>query len=306
MAFSHDPSTLYGRGLLKLANQAALLSAAGAQASDATLTALAAYNTNGLLTQTAADTFTGRTVTGTANQIDVTNGNGVSGNPTLSLPSALTVPGTIAVAGHLITIAGNNGDALTVGDGRVDIARAGDTPLRVGRNTDDGTLIAFQQAGTTEGAIDVTGTTVSLVGGHVARWSQWGSGYTPPDFIPKGTVLSNLDEMCVWVGEDNEQLNRVIVSSEANDPNCAGLLVRIDGDGDLTIAGRGDFVVRCHPDAKINRGDLVVSNGDGAAVPLDPDTPMTARVQASVIGKVMSATRSLTYPDGSFLLPIML
>lgn len=53
---------------------------------DATLTALAAYNTNGLLTQTAADTFTGRTITGTTNQVNVANGNGVSGNPTLSLP----------------------------------------------------------------------------------------------------------------------------------------------------------------------------------------------------------------------------
>lgn len=52
---------------------------------DATLTALAAYNTNGMLAQTAADTFTGRTITGTANQVSVSNGNGVSGNPTLSL-----------------------------------------------------------------------------------------------------------------------------------------------------------------------------------------------------------------------------
>lgn len=58
----------------------------GKQNADATLTALAAYNTNGILTQTAADTFTGRTITGTANQITVTNGNGVAGNPTLSLP----------------------------------------------------------------------------------------------------------------------------------------------------------------------------------------------------------------------------
>ena len=66
----------------------------GAQPADATLTALAAFNTNGLLTQTAADTFTGRTLTGTGGRISVTNGNGVSGNPTVDLASGVATPGT--------------------------------------------------------------------------------------------------------------------------------------------------------------------------------------------------------------------
>jgi len=67
------------------------------QAKDATLTAVAAYNTNGLITQTAADTFAGRTLTGTAGQVTVTNGDGVAGNPTLSLPADVLIPTVLTV-----------------------------------------------------------------------------------------------------------------------------------------------------------------------------------------------------------------
>jgi hypothetical protein len=86
------------------------------QASDATLTALAAYNTNGILTQTNADTFAGRTITGTASEITVTNGDGVAGNPTLSLATGIDAT-KIGAGGVTSTefgyIAGLTSDAQT-------------------------------------------------------------------------------------------------------------------------------------------------------------------------------------------------
>ena len=64
------------------------------QAWDAGLDALAALAGTGILVHTAANTYAERTITGTVNQVDITNGNGVSGNPTLSLSSTIQFPGT--------------------------------------------------------------------------------------------------------------------------------------------------------------------------------------------------------------------
>lgn len=57
------------------------------------LLALENLATTGIAARTAADTWALRTITGTANEVTVTNGDGVAGDPTLSLPSNIYVDG---------------------------------------------------------------------------------------------------------------------------------------------------------------------------------------------------------------------
>lgn len=94
------------------------------QAHDTTLDSLAAYNTNGIITQTAADTFTGRTITGSAN-VTVTNGSGVVGNPTVDLDATLNaLAGLNATAGLVVETASDTFTKRTIvaGDGTISVA----------------------------------------------------------------------------------------------------------------------------------------------------------------------------------------
>ncbi len=64
-----------------------------AQPSNAVLTSLSGAGV-GIIVQTAVGTITPRTLTGTAGQIAVTNGDGVAGNPTIALASGICTIGT--------------------------------------------------------------------------------------------------------------------------------------------------------------------------------------------------------------------
>ncbi len=64
---------------------------------DGDLTALAALATTGVMARTAANTYTMRTVTGTTGKVTVTNGDGVSGNPTITIADALDLGGNTSV-----------------------------------------------------------------------------------------------------------------------------------------------------------------------------------------------------------------
>lgn len=180
----------------------------------------------------------------------------------------------------------------------------------INRLLTDGTLIDFRQDSTSEGSISVSGTTVSYNGGHLARWSQLPAMQRDPALL-KGTVLSNLDEMCEWLDAEgnplpNEQLNRVKVSDVEGDPNVAGVFVNWDNDdeanaSDMNIAMTGDMIIRIAAGVVVQKGDLLMSAGNGTAKPQGDDIR-----RAKTVAKVTSNHVTCTYDDGSYCVPCVL
>ena len=218
--------------------------------------------------------------------------------------------------------------------GEVGITRNASTVLLLNRTSNDGTLVEFYQDGAQEGNISVSGTTVSYNGGHLSRWAQM---LTKPDLV-KGTVMSNLDEMNVyvkptlyWTEDDelpvdeegnptvavgdlkqetsvseNEQLNKVKVSDVEGDANVAGVFVNWTYDeahqvDEINMAMTGDMIIRIGEGVTVARGDLLMSAGDGTAKPQGDDI-----VRSKTIAKVTSTHVTCTYEDGSYCIPCVL
>lgn len=115
------------------ANLQAQITALNPFITNANLVALSNLNaTGGLLVQTAAATFTKRTLLGTASQIVVTNGDGVAAAPTISLPTDLEVTSfnkvtiTPPATGSVLTIL--NGKTLKV-DNSLELAGTDSTVM---------------------------------------------------------------------------------------------------------------------------------------------------------------------------------
>jgi hypothetical protein len=175
----------------------------------------------------------------------------------------------------------------------------------------DGSLIEFAESGTVEGTISVSGTTVTYGGGHLARFGQLPDGSEDPTLL-KGTVLTNLDEMCVWINKetgipaDNEQCNKVKISDVDGDANVAGVFVSWSYDeqhetNDLFVAMTGDMIIRIAQGVTVARGDLLMSAGDGTAKPQGDDI-----IRSKTVAKVTSTHVTCTYADGSYCVPCVL
>jgi hypothetical protein len=195
-----------------------------------------------------------------------------------------------------------------VADNKLAVGSSDNASAFFNRNTTDGQIVQLAQDGTVEGTISVSGTTVSYNGGHLSRWAQMPG--TKDDTLVKGTVMSNLDEMNVYTKEgnpvDNEQLNKVKVSDVDGDVNVAGVFVNWTYDEDhqvdeINMAMTGDMIIRIAQGVVVQKGDLLMSAGDGTAKPQDDDI-----VRSKTVAKVTSNHVTCTYADGSYCVPCVL
>jgi hypothetical protein len=195
------------------------------------------------------------------------------------------------------------------GTGVIEATATSSHLMQLNRLSTDGNLINFFQASTQEGSISVSGTTVSYNGGHLSRWAQ--TTTAKDESLVKGTVLSNLDEMNVYTDAEgnpveNEQLNKVKVSDVEGDANVAGVFVNWEHDeahnvDEINMAMTGDMIIRIAQGVTVQRGDLLMSAGDGTAKPQGDDI-----VRSKTIAKVTSTHVTCTYADGSFCVPCVL
>lgn len=183
---------------------------------------------------------------------------------------------------------------------------AGDTTpvMRINRNTSDGNILRFAQAGTVEGTVSVSGTTVTYGTFAGIHWSQF-ANHAKPEILP-GTVLETIDEMCDWqkedgTYEDNDQLPKVKVSDNNESSSVYGVFMTWDGEdeyNDMHVLSLGAWLCRIDANETVQIGDLLVSAGNGCAKVQSDDI-----IRSKTIGKVTSTIRHSTYEDGSYLVP---
>ncbi len=151
--------------------------------------------------------------------------------------------------------------------------------LYLHRRNGDGSLIDFYESNSREGYIQVSGSTVSLVGFGGAHDSS-GTGISSS--IPVGTVLSTIDE------EHKPNHAKVKVSDSVGDKRVYGVLQEYKEEEEndtgtvpahALVAAVGIGSVRVT--GACEGGDLLESNGDGTAKVQDDDI-----IRSKTIGKV--------------------
>lgn len=218
------------------------------------LGALEALASTGLAARTGTDTWAQRTITGTANEIGVADGGGVSANPTLSLPTALTFTGK--------TVTGGTFSSPTISGGTIDNTAIGSTTRTTGKFTTLTLTNALALANGGTAATDAAGARTSLglaigtdVEAHAARLTAFGA------------LAATADRL---YGADATGAASLITLPAAGLTLSTGALALANDLSALEGLASTGFAVRSAADTWVQRSltaatGLAWTNGDGVA-----------------------------------------
>ena len=193
-------------------------------------------STNGMIAKTSGNTVVGRTITGSGTGVTVTNGNGVAGNPVISLTGPvgsingligsgiLTLQngssvGAVQVAGTAGEIVVTDGDCL-LGNPTISLDNSGVAAGTYGSGTQVAQIVVDSKGRITS-ATDVTITGSTNIVGGAANQLLYQSGANTTDFAVAPTAT---DTFLKWDGAT------FVWSAIAG----AGTVTSVDGSGGTT------------------------------------------------------------------------
>lgn len=220
----------------------------GGAASGTLLDNITGFASTGVMARTGSGTYAFRTITGTANEISVADGNGVSANPTLSLPSAITLTGK-TVTGlstaddaslHGITVGTGGQTNGTVVGGTVSAAAGcaiGSGSSAAGSATAVGRLASATTNAVAIGLSSVADATNSLAIGHSANVGGFAS------YCIGRASTATAANQCV-IGSDSTAITNVFFGRGVVSATTTAVTINGTGGsgtdiagGNLTIAG---------------------------------------------------------------------
>lgn len=223
----------------------------------AVLTALAALSGTGILVQTGATSFTEVSITGTINSITVTNGSGVSGNPTLAISgtypgqTSITTLGTITTgtwsATPVALASGGTGANLTASNGGIFYSNATTGAILAGVATANLPLLSGLSSAPSWGAYPISLGGALITGGAVTFSGAYGVTFTFTNttnvtFPTSGTLATvdgSLTSITTDSGTATVSAGSVTISGGTTGLTTTGSGSTVDLTGILKLANGG-------------------------------------------------------------------
>lgn len=237
------------------------------------LAAVEGLSGTGFAVRTGTDAWAQRSITGTANEITVSNGDGVSGNPTLSLPSSLTLTGKTVTGGTFSSPQINSPTGIVKGDvGLSNVDNTSDaTKWAAAATLTNKTLNCANNTCTVRLGADVTGglpnANLATMANNTVKGNVSGSTATPAD-LTMTQVTAALNSV---VGDSGSGGIKGLVPAPGAGDALAGKYLDASGVWSVPAGGGGggggavnDYDYLINGDGQVNQAVAGAGIADGA------------------------------------------